>query len=285
MSTRRSSGGRSRCTRPASSIRSITRVSLLLLNRIRPASSFIRSVLCLIEVDEGVVPAQRDLALRRAIGRRFNAFSRRWRRSAAGSGSGRLAGPAPCAHAGPDPSRDDASARPARVWGDAPGLPHLPRGGHLRIAPALRRSPRPPAWDPPRARCRAADRTGKRQRHVKVVADTNALVSTLIFPGGSPEAVYRLVPRTAHRARFLTAVARRARPPSNGQVRLESTARRRPHSWQLYRRNEDRDRISLVRRELLGSAGKIGLRLRAVKALLWLGQHWACHADTSSRPR
>jgi len=28
---------------------------------------------------------------------------------------------------------------------------------------------------------------------VRVVADTNVLVSALIFPGGSPEAVYRLV--------------------------------------------------------------------------------------------
>ena len=32
-----------------------------------------QSVLCLIKVDEGVVRAQRDLPLRRAIGRRFDA--------------------------------------------------------------------------------------------------------------------------------------------------------------------------------------------------------------------
>jgi len=30
---------------------------------------------------------------------------------------------------------------------------------------------------------------------VKVVADTNVLVSALIFPGGAPEAVYRLAPQ------------------------------------------------------------------------------------------
>ena len=28
---------------------------------------------------------------------------------------------------------------------------------------------------------------------MRIVADTNVLVSALIFPGGSPEAVYRLV--------------------------------------------------------------------------------------------
>ena len=59
---------------PASSIRSITRARPALADR-GPAGELghPQSALCLIEVDKGVVPAQRDLALRRGMGRRFDA--------------------------------------------------------------------------------------------------------------------------------------------------------------------------------------------------------------------